>query len=80
MGRSKDWLDEANGDLEHARNDMECRFHNWARFSAQQQAEKAIKAVFPRMDTEAWGLSVADLLMVITNLQRFSPKSLQKRD
>lgn len=45
MERSKDWLDEAHGDLEHARNDMECGFHNWACFSAQQSAEKAIKAI-----------------------------------
>jgi HEPN domain-containing protein len=62
MERSKDWLDEAQGDLEHARSDMEGGFHNWACFSAQQSAEKAIKAVFQRMGAEAWGHSVADLL------------------
>lgn len=62
MERSKDWLDEANGDLEHARHDMEGGFHNWACFSAQQAAEKAVKAVFQRMGAEAWGHSVADLL------------------
>jgi len=62
MDRSKDWLDEAEGDLEHARNDMQGGFHNWACFSAQQAAEKAIKAVFQRMGAEAWGHSVADLL------------------
>ena len=49
MERSKDWLDEANGDLEHARNDVEGGFYNWACFSAQQSAEKAIKAVFQRI-------------------------------
>jgi HEPN domain-containing protein len=62
MDRSKDWLDEAEGDLEHARNDMQGGFHNWACFSAQQAAEEAIKAVFQRMGAEAWGHSVADLL------------------
>ena len=62
MERSKDWLDEAQGDLEHARNDVQGRFYNWACFSAQQAAEKAIKAVFQRMGAEAWGHSVADLL------------------
>lgn len=35
MGRSKDWLDEAEGDLEHARNDIKGGFYNWACFSAQ---------------------------------------------
>ena len=62
MERSKDWFDEAEGDLEHARNDIEGGFYNWACFSAQQAAEKAIKAVFQRMGAEAWGHSVADLL------------------
>lgn len=36
--------------------------HEWACFSAQQSAEKAVKAVFQRMGAEAWGHSVADLL------------------
>ena len=62
MDRSKDWLDEAKGDLNHARNDMKGNFYNWACFSAQQSAEKAIKAVFQRMGAEAWGHSVADLI------------------
>jgi len=48
--------------LEHALNDLEGGFYNWACFSAQQAAEKAVKAVFQRMGAEAWGHSVADLL------------------
>lgn len=62
MERSRDWIDQAEGDLEHARSDMEHGFHNWACFSAQQASEKAIKAVFQKMGAEAWGHSVADLL------------------
>lgn len=62
MERSADWMDEAQGDLEHARNDVKGGFYNWACFSAQQGAEKAIKAVFQRIGAEAWGHSVADLL------------------
>jgi HEPN domain-containing protein len=62
MERSKDWMDEAEGDLEHARSDMDRGYYNWACFSAQQSAEKAVKAVFQRMGAEAWGHSVADLL------------------
>jgi HEPN domain-containing protein len=64
--RSKDWLDEAKGDLQHARNDVRGGFYNWACFSAQQAAEKAIKAVFQRMGAEAWGHSVVDLLMELS--------------
>jgi HEPN domain-containing protein len=62
LERSKDWLNEAEGDLEHAQNDAQGGFYNWACFSAQQSAEKALKAVFQRMGAEAWGHSVADLL------------------
>ena len=62
MERSADWMDEAQGDLKHAKSDVKGGFHNWACFSAQQAAEKAIKAVFQRMGAEAWGHSVADLL------------------
>ncbi|MCK4393262.1 HEPN domain-containing protein [Candidatus Bipolaricaulota bacterium] len=49
MERSADWMDTAQGDLEHAKSDVKGGFYNWACFSAQQAAEKAIKAVFQRM-------------------------------
>ena len=62
MERSRDWMDQAEGDLRHARNDVQGEFYDWACFSAQQAAEKAVKAVFQRMGAEAWGHSVADLL------------------
>ncbi len=62
MERSKDWIEEAEGDLKHAKSDLKNGFYNWACFSAQQCAEKAIKAVFQKMHAEAWGHSVADLL------------------
>lgn len=55
-------MDEARGDLEHARNDTTNGYYNWACFSAQQSAEKAVKAVFNRLRAEVWGHSVADLL------------------
>ncbi len=59
--RSSDWLDQAEGDLEHAKNDLKSGFYDWACFSAQQSA-KAVKAVFQKLGAEAWGLSVYDLL------------------
>ena len=62
MERSGDWLDQALGDLEHARSDLERGFYDWASFSAQQCAEKAIKAVFQKLGAEAWGHSVVGLL------------------
>lgn len=60
--RSKDWRDQAEWDLSHAKRDSETGFYDWACFSAQQAAEKAVKAVFQKLGAEAWGHSVADLL------------------
>jgi HEPN domain-containing protein len=60
--RSADWLDQAQGDLEHAQSDLAGGYFDWACFSAQQAAEKAVKAVLQRKGDEAWGHSVADLL------------------
>jgi len=62
MERSADWIEQAQGDLEHAKSDLDRGFYDWACFSAQQAAEKALKAIFQKMGAEAWGHSVADLL------------------
>lgn len=62
MERSRDWMDQAGGDLAHAKSDVERGFYDWSCFSCQQAAEKAIKAVFQKVGVEAWGGSVADLL------------------
>jgi HEPN domain-containing protein len=61
--RSRDWMDQAEGDLRHARSDLDAGFYEWACFSAQHAAEKAGKAVFQAMGAEAWGHAVADLLL-----------------
>lgn len=66
MERSRDWLEQAENDLEHAKKDMEHGFHNWACFSAQQSAEKGVKAVFQKMGAVVWGHSVADLLQELS--------------
>ncbi len=47
--RSRDWLDQAEGDLEHAKNDLNSGFYDWACFSVQQSAEKALK-----MSSSGW--------------------------
>jgi len=75
MERSKDWMDEAEGDLKHAQSDLKQKFYNWACFSAQQSAEKAVKAVFQKMHAEAWGHSVADLLKELSGTYKI-PKEL----
>lgn len=77
MERSRDWLDQAEGDLEHAKSDLEGRYYDWACFSAQQAAEKAVKAVFQKIGAEAWGHSVADLLQELAQRESV-PKELMQ--
>ncbi|WXG44931.1 MAG: HEPN domain-containing protein [Promethearchaeati archaeon SRVP18_Atabeyarchaeia-1] len=78
MDRSKDWMDEAESDLDHARSDLKQGFNNWACFSTQQSAEKAVKAVFQKMHAEAWGHSVADLLTELSKKHKI-PNELQDK-
>jgi HEPN domain-containing protein len=62
MERSRDWMFQAQGDLEHAKLALNNNAYDWASFAAQQAAEKATKAVLNRLGAEAWGHSVTDLL------------------
>ena len=78
MERSKDWMDQAESDLKHARSDLEQGFYEWACFSSQQAAEKAVKAVFQKMGAEAWGHSVSDLLKELSKEQRVSEELVNR--
>lgn len=62
MERSADWMRQAGVDLAHAQNDIDHGFYEWASFSSQQAAEKAVKAVFQKLGAEAWGHSLFELL------------------
>lgn len=55
-------MEDALADLAHGRVDVDHHHYNWACFSAQQAAEKAVKAVFQRLGAAAWGHAVAELL------------------
>jgi len=72
--RSKDWMDQAEWDLEHAKQDLNTGFYDWACFSAQQAAEKAVKAVLQKQGVEAWGHSVYELLLDLK--EKFNIESL----
>lgn len=61
MNRSKDWLAQAERDLEQARTSRDNGLHEWACFAAQQAAEKAVKALHLHCGQEAWGHVVARL-------------------
>jgi HEPN domain-containing protein len=66
-------MDQAESDLRHARSDLASGFHEWACFSAQQAAEKAVKAVFQAMGAVAWGHAVADLLVELATRHPVPP-------
>ena len=60
--RSKDWLRQAESDLRHARNSVAAGDHDWAAFASHQAAEKAIKALFQKRHSDAWGHTLSVLL------------------
>ena len=74
--RAQDWLDQAQRDLEHARNDLSTSYHEWACFSAHQSAEKALKALYQHLNGEAWGHSVLRLLEELPQSLEISPELL----
>ncbi len=46
MKRTKDWLAQAEHDVQAAKDSMLSNHHEWACFQSQQAAEKALKAAF----------------------------------
>jgi HEPN domain-containing protein len=62
MNRARDWLAQAERDLEQAQESRDSGRHEWACFAAQQSAEKAVKALHLHHGQEAWGHVVARLL------------------
>ena len=63
--RHQDWFNQGKRDVELARWCIEGSHYEWACFAAQQGAEKAIKAVLQKLGGQAWGHSVAHLLMAL---------------
>lgn len=60
--RVNDWMRQAEKDLAHAKRDCENRDFEWACFSSQQAAEKAVKALYQSIHTDVWGHSISKML------------------
>ena len=60
--RSKDWIKQAEKDLQHAKHSIESQDYEWCCFAAQQAAEKAVKALYQKNHMDAWGHTVSILL------------------
>ncbi|GIX49477.1 MAG: DNA-binding protein [Candidatus Tectimicrobiota bacterium] len=63
--RSADWFRQAELDLEKARLDRQWGYYEWACFTAQQAAEKAVKAVYYARHGEARGHGVRELIVAL---------------
>ena len=62
VDRSRDWCRQAERDLQHAEVARAAEHHEWCCFTAQQAAEKAVKALHLSLGQEAWGHVVAKLI------------------
>ncbi len=60
--REKDWIAQAERDLRHSENSLKLGDYEWACFSAQQAAEKSIKAIYEKTNRIAMGHSIIGLL------------------
>jgi len=66
MERSADWLKQARRDLRKAKLDLDNEFYEWCSFTAQQAAEKAVKAVYHYLNKSVRGHAVTRLLSGLT--------------
>jgi HEPN domain-containing protein len=65
MQRAADWLREAEAELDAARNLFEGRHWSWCCFTAQQAAEKALKAICEQRRSPQVGHNLNLLLQAI---------------
>jgi HEPN domain-containing protein len=69
MNRYRDWIAQAQRDLEKSRLDVQYEYWEWACFTAQQAAEKAVKALLMYHGLEAWGYAITPMLRRLENPQ-----------
>ncbi len=62
MNRYLDWFEQAQRDLERAKLDVQYEFWEWACFTSQQAAEKAVKAVLMFHNVSVWGHGISAIL------------------
>lgn len=62
MNRYRDWLEQALRGLGRARIDVQYEYWEWACFTSQQAAEKAVKALLMHRGLDAWGHAVTPML------------------
>lgn len=69
MNRYRDWMEQAERDLQRARLDIQYEFWEWACFTAQQAAEKAVKALLMNRGASAWGHAITPMFLRLEGVQ-----------
>jgi HEPN domain-containing protein len=78
MNRARDWLAQAQRDLEQAEDSRRAGRHEWACFACHQAAEKAVKALHLSLGQDAWGHAVARLLQELPPQVAAPPELVEK--
>ena len=68
MNRYRDWLEQAKRDLQRAHIDVQYEYWEWACFTCQQSAEKAVKSLLMNYGYTAWGHSITAMLRNLSNV------------
>ncbi len=74
--RAKDWLTQAQRDLDFARHAMGGGFHEWACFAAHQTADKAVKGLVAGLNGEARGHAIVAMAAALPERARFPTELL----
>lgn len=69
MNRYEDWLAQAERDLGRADIDIRYEYWEWACFTAQQAAEKAVKGLLMNRGYTAWGHAITPMLRHLTEIE-----------
>lgn len=78
MNRYNDWLQQAERDIEKAKLDLEHKYYEWACFTSQQAGEKAVKAVYLKMNKSIRGHSIYKLLEGLSETIKIDEKLLHQ--
>jgi len=71
---SQPWIDQAERDLEVARHLASQAFHEWACFTAQQSAEKAVKAIRLLLGTPIDAIKKHDMSDLLAEIPALHPR------
>ena len=73
MNRYLDWLEQAERDLQKAELDLRYEYWEWACFTTQQAAEKAVNAMLMTLGNSVWGHAITPMLHSIERVEIHVP-------